>query len=1104
MGRGNSNILTDNYLENWEFTKIEIILLAGVLTIFLPFIFFPVVDNYDIEIESIIIEKANKAEVNLGQLNWGQERKTEIISKFSLNEQQFDEVHEQITKKFNDDLDIELENIETIKQEGIIPAPKVNVENIIDNIKEREQELLDNGVPEDEAHAALEDEFGKEVIEAKENVDGIRKQILNIHESVYKHQKSYEYQNRIYLAFGIAVFLLLLTTYLSRKGYTSYTPWLEKLANDKLSFDLKLFQHIDDSATKKLEQFYVKTFEFTNKWDNTTPRHKNSVAKSELFGWNPIDENKKWYAVFSEKLDYRFYEIAFKMLWPEWFADNYLEDKDDQGDYKIKTETRQIVIYGNPEIVPDLSNDDIKKELEKTKTQTNADLELFESEKVELESKIKNEKNIVDWSKIVTEINNAERSLVFLKEQSDGMNDNLRISREEEVKSMEKMKALKERLEEEKSQEIKNLEKELEEKKAELKENEEKIGTLGLELERMQEEFEKAKPEDRNSMEEKLDEKTRDVEDKLTICDTEKKEIIEKINEYEKKLEKTKSKDIKKWEKELVELEELHEGERKRQAKQFDLLMQSGIEESLEEARKNLRDKKNKSKDVKFKEIRNYEKKIKEVTSRVIKLKARLALDEIKELGDDGTCLDVILNQMDIFEEDENGEIKNKDKIEKLLIRKIQNDILYYAVMINFRRGLQKATRAWLKADDSLKTTEAIRIEENADKKDVGGSDLADAVQSLISKMENELVQKRKSWDSNDLSNFTKSDGEENNQSNGNTDSDDDNINKKINRIHQKLVNRNNWETAEWRAMGSIYYKWREDGREKVEIDQIEIAKRTTSERIGDWIDKQKGIEKKSEVDPTEKRWKEHRTIRAVNSLSDSFGFQKKNTGKAILFFGVVFALIISTALLNSLDIVIEAMQLPDPCDFDNCWHTDWEFLWSNYENYQYVILLFLCFFPLGILFYHQGSIFLSERAAAELTLGNKPLIFVNFLFLLLQAIVVYFLASSIGDVNAFLSLLMLLVTIDLVWVVVFTWNDMRDSVRDSPVYLEWIVLDIIIGMFAYSFSLNYALVPEIFGDGWEGNMLIFVMLLAVLLTRAGVDYSYAWKNFWSLFADAE
>lgn len=466
-----------------------------------------------------------------------------------------------------------------------------------------------------------------------------------------------------------------------------------------------------------------------------------------------------------------------------------------------------------------------------------------------------------------------------------------------------------------------------------------------------------------------------------------------------------------------------------------------------------------------------------------------------------------------------------KKKTEKILMRKIQNDILYYSVMGNFRRGLQNATITWIKADESLKEAERNKVKEDKNRVDIGGTDLKNEVAKVITELVNKIGNKIENKIENNIiktsdpSNYTDS----NNENSDLTDDEkkelkkirdtvqkimdekeekESDFGKKIELIEDKLNNRDKWETPEWRAMGSIYYKWREDGF-KDKDDGKEQADKTISEKWKKWMDERKGITKEPELDPTEVAWEKNRTIRAVDSLSKSFGFDHSGgTGKAIVFFGVVFALIISTALLNSLDIVIEAIQLPEDCD--DCWHTDWDFLKINFEEFQYVIMLLLCFFPLGILFYHQGVIFLSANAAEELTLGNKPLIFVNFIFILLQAIVVYFLASSIGDVNAFLSLVMVLVFFDAIWVLVFTWNDMRDSVRDAPVYLEWIIFDIIIGLFVWVFAMNYASTGDTYAEGWSQNFLIFFLLLVAFTTRSIVDYTYGWKNFWSKFADAE
>ena len=119
----------DNYFERIDFTKIEIILLFGVIAVLAPWLYLQVEFDYDEEIEKIIEN---------GDLTTP---KIAIMEKFNLKEKQYDEDHDEIIEKFNDDLDKEYEKIETIKQDGIIPAPKVNVENIIENIIKKELEL---------------------------------------------------------------------------------------------------------------------------------------------------------------------------------------------------------------------------------------------------------------------------------------------------------------------------------------------------------------------------------------------------------------------------------------------------------------------------------------------------------------------------------------------------------------------------------------------------------------------------------------------------------------------------------------------------------------------------------------------------------------------------------------------------------------------------------------------------------------------------------------------------------------------------------------------------------------------------------------------------
>lgn len=302
MGKSKNGFLSDNYIEKWEFTKIEVILLAGVLLIFLPFVLLPINDNIT-EIEKLVVIDENGKYDNA---------KKAILKELDIVDQEskYEKAKELILAKFNDEI-----TIETKKKE-----------------------------------LAINEEDEKRVKEAENRIEKIKENIERIDESIYKHLKSPEYENRIYIAFSIAMFLLILTVYLSHKGYTSYTPWLEKLANDKFQFDLQLYQYVE---YKKIEKFYRETFRV---------KESKKVDESQLLGWKPVDEGEKRYSVFSEKLDYRFYELAFEKLWPEWSEDNYNRHRNGVGEYEPKYNRRRE-LYDNPELVPNMNNEEIKNEL---------------------------------------------------------------------------------------------------------------------------------------------------------------------------------------------------------------------------------------------------------------------------------------------------------------------------------------------------------------------------------------------------------------------------------------------------------------------------------------------------------------------------------------------------------------------------------------------------------------------------------------------------------------------------------------------------------------------------------------------------------------------
>jgi hypothetical protein len=53
------------------------------------------------------------------------------------------------------------------------------------------------------------------------------------------------------------------------------------------------------------------------------------------------------------------------------------------------------------------------------------------------------------------------------------------------------------------------------------------------------------------------------------------------------------------------------------------------------------------------------------------------------------------------------------------------------------------------------------------------------------------------------------------------------------------------------------------------------------------------------------------------------------------------------------------------------------------------------------------------------------------------------------------------LAIIDIAWVGIFTWHNMKDSVKDAPIFLEWIIFDIVVLIFALIFIGNYQIHPN-------------------------------------------
>ena len=512
----------------------------------------------------------------------------------------------------------------------------------------------------------------------------------------------------------------------------------------------------------------------------------------------------------------------------------------------------------------------------------------------------------------------------------------------------------------------------------------------------------------------------------------------------------------------------------------------------------------------------------------------------------------------------------NKKKIQNLIIEKAITDLWYFAVMVNFRRGIINATDLLYELDKRQEKIESEEISDESGYRNVGGRDIENKIineilnevadsdelktaledyanEIRISYLPEEVIEKLESiTEEKDKIEFFK-------QLTGSTDEQIDinsilqkiqynkdwketiekiktrlqkknskeiaeevekikqestlnkiaineieprtALSKEVYEIKMKLAARDNWDRGNWRAMGAIYYRWKEDLLKQQKKSDEELREDENRRKKLDYLES----------------LRESPTVRAADDIRDKFGEKEVGTGKAIIFFGVLFAAIAGVAVTNSIDFLISSMQVEITGDLGGTFletESEKAFMWDwqAVTDLQYMIYLFVGFFPVALIFYHQGTIFLSAEAAEYFTRGSKVVAFVNFLIMLAEAILLYLLAGSIGDVNGFLSFTIALMALDAIWVVFFTYNDLQDRIRDSPVYLEWIALDLVVIFFALIFMNSAALDPHTSGEDFSymTHVFPFLLLLIVLIGRTVADYTFGWSNFWALFADVE
>lgn len=233
--------------------------------------------------------------------------------------------------------------------------------------------------------------------------------------------------------------------------------------------------------------------------------------------------------------------------------------------------------------------------------------------------------------------------------------------------------------------------------------------------------------------------------------------------------------------------------------------------------------------------------------------------------------------------------------------------------------------------------------------------------------------------------------------------------------------------------------------------------------------------------------------------------FAKKDAQTSVIIFGVIYAFIAGWAIAQTVITFSNTMTKVDTDENFLNYLNSLVRLQLNQQQFQ-DLLIFLSFYPVAIIFYHSGAIFLSSDAASMITGGVKGRSLVNFCIILSDGMIIYLMSerATSATPKSFVSLVVLLMLISIVWIIVFRYLDTRDGTVDWPIYMEWLHFDIFVLIFCL--ILVYAIVPfptnvsseNLFPSQYD--LVPYVSMFCVFVVFAVCNYNFAWDKIWKAF----
>ncbi len=226
-------------------------------------------------------------------------------------------------------------------------------------------------------------------------------------------------------------------------------------------------------------------------------------------------------------------------------------------------------------------------------------------------------------------------------------------------------------------------------------------------------------------------------------------------------------------------------------------------------------------------------------------------------------------------------------------------------------------------------------------------------------------------------------------------------------------------------------------------------------------------------------------TLKQVVSTQAINAPNASNIHAPFVIFSAVFGIIAAFAITEILSAVIanDAAITPNFSDTHSLGDLV-KFLWHEQ------VILVISFFPIGILFYHCGIVFLSTEAAELIAISRKKTtVFFSSLILFLEGIVLLLVSHSSSSLSQFSLWIFILMALDISWVLF----NLRAGF--APLF-QWLHFD---GAMLF-FALTIILLPEYKMDN-TGSQIANVIwyVLIVFTVRTFYDYHSGWK-FWTKF----